>query len=262
MEREKRDIGRHPIVSPSANDPVSRGHMESMVRCLDSILALAGLEDFPKTQSLPSKLFEHFSDALKSYDQYIEHVLSADKWEVQCSKGCSRCCEHELARGISVLEALNIYRWVRPWAQIESIYENCGENSVAFQKLLAEELRTKPGRLTPDDARVTTAHIKYNRLKRPCPFLDQDQGACAIYAVRPMVCRYFFSLSPPEWCDPDHESYLDRDARGIDPHQEVKTRMAVIDAKLGVKALNFLAGAFVLIAGDFMQGRPLTETDD
>lgn len=128
---------------------------------------------------------------------------------------------------------------------------------LTFQRLLAEEMRADPQPLEPDDPRITRAHLQYNRLQRPCAFLDQAHGACRIYPVRPLVCRYFFNLSPAEWCTPDHASYLDRETRCIDPYKAVKECLNAVNRRLGVRVLNFLSGAFVSIAGEVMEGRPL-----
>lgn len=68
--------------------------------------------------------------------------------------------------------------------------------------------------------------------------------------MRPLICRYFFNLSPAEWCAPDHASYLDREIRCIDPYQVVKECLNGINCRLGVRVPNFLSGAFVSIAGE------------
>jgi Fe-S-cluster containining protein len=191
------------IVVQSQTDETARQYMEHMLGYLDAILKL-DLEAFAETRTLPAKLFELWSAALDCYDRYIDHIIAAEGWRISCHRGCSACCEHELARGVTALEALNIYRHVRDWADIETLYEHAAQNMVTFQHLLAETMRADPRPLEPNDPRVTAAHLKYNRLQRPCAFLDREQGACRLYPVRPIVCRYFFNLAPAEWCSPEH----------------------------------------------------------
>jgi Fe-S-cluster containining protein len=223
---------------------------------------LEGLESFAETGALPGRVFDEFSAALECYDRFIAYILEAEGLHATCDKGCSSCCGHELARGVTTLEAIHIYRHVRPWRDVGAVYEGCGENSVAFQRLLAEAIRADPGPLGPDDPRIVEAHLKYNRLRRPCPFLDPHAGACRIYPVRPFVCRHFFSLSPAEWCDPGHGSYLDRDTRCIEPYTRIKECIEAIDRRFGIRILNFLSGAFVTIAGDVMGARPVVTVRD
>jgi Fe-S-cluster containining protein len=244
------------IAAKSLGDEVAWEQMARMSDHLGSILAVGGLESFAGRGALPVRVFDEFSAALQCYDLFIAHVLKAEGWNVTCRRGCTSCC-HDLARGVTALEAIHIYRYVRPWRDVNAVYEGCGENSVVFQRLLAEEIRVTPGPLGPDDPRIVAAHVKYNRLVRPCPFLDRKEGACRIYPVRPFVCRHFFSLSPAGWCDPGHSSYLDRDTRCIEPHVQIKEHMKAINRRFGIRTLNFLSGAFVTIAGDVMNGRPL-----
>ena len=245
------------VAVPSQDDAVSQELMTEMLQHLEIILALPDLESFPKTKKLPAKLFEHLDLALDCYDRYIDHVITAEKWQVSCYKGCSACCKYELARGITVLEVINIYRYVRSWPDIEDIYEQNGKNMVVFQQLLAKELSGHPDPLLPDDPRIVEAHLIYNSLQRQCAFLDNEQGVCRIYPVRPIVCRFFFSLSPVERCSPEHPAYRGRDAVGIDPSEIIKDRMLAISRRLHVRSLNFLSGAFVSMAGDIMEGEPL-----
>jgi Fe-S-cluster containining protein len=231
--------------------------MRETVRRMDAILALQDLESFCKTRALPQNLLEHFRAAMESYDRFIDHVVSAEEWEITCGKGCSACCRHELARGVTALEAISIYHFVRPWKDIDQIYENSGQNFICFQKVLLEIIRQDNRPLAPNDARIVEAHLQYNRLRRPCAFLDLHEGKCRIYPVRPIVCRHFFSLSTADWCDPDHAFYLERDVRCMDPYREVKKKMNTINQRLGVRAPDYLSGMFVAIAGDVMEGDTL-----
>jgi hypothetical protein len=68
-------------------------------------------------------------------------------------------------------------------------------------------------------------------------------------------------IPPLEKClvvNPEHTAFLERDTRCIDPYQAVKARLHSINRRLGVRVLNFLSGAFVSIAGQVMEGQPLT----
>jgi Fe-S-cluster containining protein len=244
------------IAVASQTDAASTELMEQMVRALDRILAL-DLESFAATRSLPAACFSLWDEALTAYDAYVEHIVDAEGWEVTCRRGCAACCQHELARGVTTLEALAIYRQVHGWRDIDALYQQCATNSASFQTLLMKQMRRDARPLEPDDPRLVEAHLEYNRLERACPFLDQAEGACRIYPVRPLVCRFFFNLSPAAWCTPTHPNYLRRETRGIDAHRAVKQRMQEIDRRLGIRTLNFLAGAFVSIAADVMDGKPI-----
>ena len=40
----------------------------------------------------------------------------------------------------------------------------------------------------------------YRRTRAPCPILDKETGLCPIYEHRPLVCRIYQVVSPPEQC--------------------------------------------------------------
>lgn len=42
----------------------------------------------------------------------------------------------------------------------------------------------------------------------PCPFLNVEQGACTIYAYRPIVCRNYFTYDDPENCKSPYKVHL------------------------------------------------------
>jgi Fe-S-cluster containining protein len=250
------------FVALSQNDDESKACMAEMIARLEAILALDGLERFATERTLPEAFFSEYAAALDAYDRYIAHIIAAEPLAVTCKAGCDACCRHELARGVTPVEILAIYRLVRPWDDIGAVYEAAGESAVAFQRLLKEQIEADPRPLAPsDDPRVLEAHLRYNQLQRPCAFLDQGNGVCRIYPVRPLVCRWFYNLSPAEWCAPPHPHHLHRNAVGIDPYREVNRLMSAISRRLGVETLNYLPGAFAHLAGDVMQGRPIAIVD-
>lgn len=100
------------IEAASQTDEGARRYMAEMIEYLEAILAL-DLEAFAKTETLPAKLFELWPAALECYDRYIDHIIAAEGWRVSCRRGFSACCAHELARGVTALDALTIYRYVR-----------------------------------------------------------------------------------------------------------------------------------------------------
>jgi Fe-S-cluster containining protein len=254
--------GPKQFVALSQNDPEAKASMAEMIARLETILAMDGLERFATDRTLPAAFFAEYAAALQAYDRYIAHIIAAEPLAVSCKAGCDACCRHELARGVTPVEILAIYGLVRGWEDIGAIYEAAGESAVAFQRLLKQQLEADPGPLGGDDPRVYAAHLEYNQLQRPCAFLDPEEGVCRIYPVRPLVCRWFYNLSPAEWCVPSHPRYRDRDAVGIDPYREVNRLIAAISERLGVKTLNYLPGAFAHISGDVMGGRPIRVVDD
>lgn len=245
----------HPAQSePYFLDQIAcvRGHLEA-------VRDLPELDQFKLTRRLPAAFFEHFNAALAAFDRIIDFLLAYDKTNerVQCKKGCSNCCI-DLVRGISTPEVINIYHHVRTWPDAKAIFEYHRESAEIFMAILRSKLRPGEREFCGDDARVIEAHREFNLRNRPCGFLDQRTGCCRIYPVRPIACRYFFSLDPAEYCTPTHAKYFNRDIRTVHLPPEVHDVLLDIGRKLDLHALNYLSGAFCQFASEVMHARPIT----
>jgi Fe-S-cluster containining protein len=223
---------------------------------------VTGLENLRTSGTIPAAFFEGFNAALACHDRLIEFALTGDgsRDRIFCRKGCSNCCI-DLVRGISGGEILNIYRFVRPWRDVEQVFEHHRESANLFTRILASKIRPGETRAPRgDDQRIAHAHVEYNRLNRPCGFLNQEDGTCRIYPVRPIACRFFFSLDDPETCSPLHDKYLRREIRTVPLPEEAHSLLAEIQDRLGLRLVNFLSGAFCQFAADVMNARPLKLT--
>lgn len=229
-----------------------------MARRLEAVRDTPGLERFRDTGAMPAAFFTHFNAFLATFDGLIDFVLAftgTDR-KIQCRKGCANCCI-DLVRGVNTPETINIYHHVRSWPDVRRIFEYHRDSAEMFMEILAAKLKPGESAFGGDDPRVKEAHIEYNRRQRPCGFLDQASGCCRIYPVRPIACRYFFSLSPPETCTPSHPRYLQRDTRTVHLPPEIHDLIRQIGQRLGFRPLNYLAGAFCGFAAEIMHTRPI-----
>ncbi|MBI5866432.1 MAG: YkgJ family cysteine cluster protein [Planctomycetes bacterium] len=247
-----------PRAEPAANEPFYREQIAEMTRQLEAVRDLPELPAFRSTGRLPAAFFEHFNAALACYDRLIEFVLAADGPDeaIQCRKGCSNCCI-DLVRGITTPEIINIYHHVRTWPDVKQLFEYHRDSAELFMNILS--VMTKPGEEPPGgrDPRIAEAHVRFNSMNRRCGFLDAETGCCRIYPVRPVACRYFFSLDPPETCSPLHVLYLERRTRTVHLPEEIHALLREIDHRFGFRPLNFLAGAFCQFAAEVMRTRPI-----
>lgn len=243
------------------NEPFYREQITEMTRQLEIVRDLPGLDRFRETRSLPAAFFEHFNAALACYDRLIDFAMQFDGSDktIQCKKGCANCCI-DLVRGITTPEIINIYHHVRSWPDVKQIFEYHRDSAEMFMNIL--EHMTQPGEAPPDgrDPRIAEAHVRFNSMNRPCGFLDQETGCCRIYPVRPVACRYFFSLDPPETCSPLHVLYLNRRTRTVHLPEEIHALLREIDHKFGFRPLNYLSGAFCQFAAEVMRIKPVTVT--
>ncbi len=244
----------------SAPEGTALRHMDEMSGHLRGILEIEGLSSFKATLTLPGAVLDMLTAAMECYDSYARCIIREKALLISCHPGCSSCCKFELPSGVMAIEALNIYHFVHLMNDIDDLYGKALKNAAAFRHLLDQEIRRVPGPMIPDDSRIQKAHIKYNSLGRPCPFLDEKSGKCRIYPVRPLVCRFYFSLSPWKWCHPDHNAYLHRQTMGIEICNQAKVYLRRINRRLGLSIANYLPGAFVTVISDIMHRRPLVLT--
>jgi Fe-S-cluster containining protein len=134
---------------------------------------------------------------------------------VVCAPGCDACCEEPIM--VFLPEAARVARWLeRP--------ENAAARRAfraAFPRWRAQ-VGEDPSRLADafqqaDDDAVLAAHLEQWRKRVPCAF-DVD-GTCAVYPVRPLVCRNAHATGTSSRCridDPSHVPVARLRARSFD----------------------------------------------
>lgn len=149
----------------------------------------AGLTQFKEL--LP--LAQHLSDRM--VEQGVKAVEAAGR-KISCGKGCGACCRNLVA--ISEVEARRIRDLVEelPEPRRSEIKERFG---LARQRLEEAGLLERLQRPEKWDGEEYQKLItSYFPLQIACPFLEQE--SCSIYEDRPLTCREFLVVSPPEHC--------------------------------------------------------------
>lgn len=129
---------------------------------------------------------------ITKFDAAAELVAEATEGRgpITCKKGCSNCCRQKVL--LTESEAFGIFLYLR-----------------AEGRWTPEELK----RLTIADLDAKmTSHPDWFAERKPCPFLDKDEG-CSIHPVRPLACMgTFSSAGDPALCaetDPElHATYI------------------------------------------------------
>lgn len=121
-----------------------------------------------------------------------------------CSRGCAACCRHLIP--VSAIEAHALAAYVnRQPSQRQARLKK--RFAVAIQRLEEAGLldaRQPKGRDTlianGVEQREAWDHAsrQYFGLHIPCPFLEDE--ACSAYAERPLACRAYSAVTPPEFC--------------------------------------------------------------
>lgn len=131
---------------------------------------------------------------------------------ISCGKGCAACCRQVVA--ISALEARELMKLVERLP--EPIRSRVRQRFTDARRRLAAEAphlipRLQYPREFPLDTAATFEMAReYLRLGIECPFLEEE--TCTIYEERPVTCRQYAVVSPPEHC-----ATLSNEVRSLEP---------------------------------------------
>ena len=90
----------------------------------------------------------------------------------------------------------------------ESWREHIQKIDESFRRLNGLQTRIVQGQASEEERQqFRREEAFYAEQNIPCPFLRD--GSCSIYEVRPYVCAGVMSISPPDWCWPEHPSHQD-----------------------------------------------------
>ena len=138
-------------------------------------------------------------------DSLISSVISqveANGLNVSCRAGCAACCRQMIP--VTIFEAESLAAWIRTLPE-ERQQQLAQRFHLALQKLSAAGLidRMIAADWLADSPATQQLSLDYLYQYVDCPFLEDER--CSIRSMRPLVCREYMVVSPPEHCfDPAH----------------------------------------------------------
>jgi len=138
---------------------------------------------------------------IQSLDDALIRGFSAQLAEagtpVTCNAGCTHCC-HQLV-SLNIFEAEALTTWIRslPEARQQHLADRFHQTLLKISAAgLIDRIVSEDWFVESTTARQLAVDYLYKRI--PCPFLEND--ACTIYPMRPLICREYMVISPPEHC--------------------------------------------------------------
>lgn len=127
---------------------------------------------------------EEYQPLQRLYDQIEARVqaIRADRDWWLCQRGCDFCCRH-----LAHLPELSAAEWERVDAAVANLPTSV--RTVVEQRIEALQRQI-------EEQTLTAAVV--------CPYLDEQEGACRIYASRPIACRtygFFVARDHDQYCD-------------------------------------------------------------
>jgi len=206
-----------------------------MQKALDAIAALPGLADIKDTKRVPRGFYGLCESFLEHYDHYTstvrEHMKLGNAARPGAPGGCNAC--YEVPVGVHAIEALVIYRKIRPWKEFPKLAQSLADLAEQqFKAIQAEHHGKDPEKVRMGGKAVQKGRLAFAKRGVPCPFLDVEKQRCRIWDVRPLVCRMHHVLSDPSWSHPTHARYTEVAAKNLRPPLRMQVALAQLDKRM------------------------------
>jgi Fe-S-cluster containining protein len=150
----------------------------------------------PTGQTKPTRLLPVLRSISESLVNAVETRARAEGLQVSCKKGCGACCRQLVP--VSETDARRLRELVAEMPE--------GRRRVVLKRFedakqrigtagLLERLQS-PEQIVGDEFRKFG--LDYFHQGVACPFLEEE--SCSIHQERPLVCREYLVVSPPENC--------------------------------------------------------------
>lgn len=117
--------------------------------------------------------------------------------EVSCRAGCGACCRQMVPLNIFEAEALTEWFQTLPADRQAELAGRFHRALTTLRDAGIIDRILKSERLL-EEGPLTQLAIDYFHVGVPCPFLENE--SCSIHPIRPLVCREYLVVSPPELC--------------------------------------------------------------
>lgn len=238
-----------------------------MKETLTKIGALPGLADVAETKRLPRGFFDLVDVFLGHVDDYHAAVraqlpeIGDDVVRPGEAGGDGPC--HTAPMGVSSIEALAIYRRVRPWKDFQQVAQHLGElGEMQFKDIQEGHGGKDPAKIRLGSKAVRGGRLSYAKRMEACPYLDSKKGKCRIWEHRPVACRMHHPLGDAAQHQPDHEGYPQAaEVKNIRLPVKIQVELQQLDKRLMLQVSPFLfAGTLQLL--QLTEGQMLQETGE
>ena len=161
--------------------------------------------DVPKGPTTPKRMLPVFRSACGTIVRAgIARVESIGR-EISCGPACGACCRQMVP--IAATEASVIRELVEemPDERRSAVRKRFADAVARLDSAgLLDRFRSEP---QPTGPEYRELGLEYFHLGIPCPFLENE--SCSIHPDRPLVCREYLVVSPPENCQRTNEQPIE-----------------------------------------------------
>ena len=144
----------------------------------------------------PQRMLPIFQQMSNSFVEMGVSAVKSSGKKISCREGCAACCYQAIP--LAEIEAYRIAEIVEnlPESRRREIKNRFDAASRHFHEIGWFERLDQCALMPKEERQKVVMEYFYENI--PCPFL-QD-GACSIYADRPLACREYLVTSPAENC--------------------------------------------------------------
>lgn len=153
-----------------------------------------------------NEFYDSFQEIYKLYDIFQYEVLAASGINAVCRAGCSHCCCHWV-EDVNSFEAIIISRYLKEnyHYRIEPIITSLRSDAEVLGSLgnIVEEKMSEYSSSSDEiDDPYNLLLSCFYQLGRHCALQDEN-GLCIVYPVRPFTCRDYFNIRDSRVCNPN-----------------------------------------------------------
>lgn len=152
--------------------------------------------DVPKGYTTPKKMLPVFRSACGSIVRAgIARVESIGR-DISCGPACGACCRQMVPIAETEASAIRDLVEEMPGERRSVVKKRFADAVARLDSVgLLDRFRSET---QPTGPEYRELGLKYFQLGIPCPFLENE--SCSIHPDRPLVCREYLVVSPPENC--------------------------------------------------------------
>jgi Fe-S-cluster containining protein len=248
---------------PGAAKKAAAPHATAIQQTLDKISGLPGIADIKDSKRLPRGAAALVRELLHHVDAYHDALrtsmnLGDDVKRPGEKGGTNGCIPAPL--GLSAIEALNIYRTIRTWADFPDIAKKLAALGEQQFKDIQSGMPGASEKVRVGGKAVQQGRVAFARRLQTCPFLDGGSQRCRIWEQRPIACRYHH-LVPPQ-VRPDDETWPKAaKAKNLRLPVRAQVGMQQLDKRMNLELSPFLYAA-VLQLLQVAEGKQIQEAGE
>lgn len=245
-------LPRDHVTRPSRSArKATKAEATRLQTALDQLSALPGIADIKQSKRLPRGFSAAVDELHAAYDAYFDQARKFLPGALEAKRpgepgGTSAC--YAAPMPVMGVEAIRIYREVRPWRDFPKIAQRLAEQGEEqFKDIQALHTGKDPSRMT--GKAVQRGRVAFAKKMQPCPFLDEGKQRCRIWEQRPICCRMHLPRVDEQTARPDSEGWptsVKADNLRLPVRQQVTVRQ--LDKRLALEINPFLYASILQLA--------------